>query len=39
LLSMIPKLGTDQADVEAGNLDDFANEVIKEHRAGKTSEL
>ena len=28
-----------QVDVEAGNLDDIADEAIKEHRAGKTSQL
>lgn len=28
-----------QVDAEAGTLDDFADEAIKEFRAGKTSEL
>ncbi len=28
-----------QVDVEAGNLDDIADEAIKEHSAGKTSQL
>ncbi len=31
--------GQFQADVEAGNLDDLADEAIKEYRAGKASEL
>ena len=31
--------GQFQADAKAGNLDDFADEAIKEYRAGKTSEL
>ena len=31
--------GQFQADAKAGNLDDFADEAIKEYRAGKASEL
>ena len=31
--------GQFQADVEAGNLDDFAGEAIKEYREGKANEL
>ena len=31
--------GQFQADAKAGNLNDFADEAIKEYRAGKTSKL
>ena len=31
--------GQFQADAKSGNLDDFADEAIKEYRVGKASEL
>ncbi|HEC12711.1 MAG TPA: hypothetical protein ENI80_05605 [Acidiferrobacteraceae bacterium] len=31
--------GQSQVDVEAGNLDDFADEIIREYHAGKANEL